>query len=270
MSSSQILADARARVQDLTLDALPAVDEEVSGCCNQYFIARASVLTKAIMTSLSILQINEPGMRDVVNGLILEEMSRFEPPDYLSNTPLGAAISSATEVRSELIRAELERISRGEAMQKLDVSGYDRISAPSGSAAEDPEAWTSAVRRAEVAAEALSLRAINVELMSKYGPDAWKAHVSDVEKLSNAARSRADAAAASCAVVNEERRVAQEPYARRLQTLTRKWATAVDSNFQIELACVDADREVKRLRRAVQEKETGAQQAQNDSAAVDV
>lgn len=194
-------------------------------------------------------------MRDRVNNLILEEMGRFQPPDYFEGTALGSALTAAATVSSDLIRAELEMLAKGESHPRIDVSRYESASAPTGAAAEDPAEWESAVRRAQVAAEALSLRSVNLELMSKYGVDAWKAHVSDMEKLSTAGRANADAAASACGVVNEQRRATVEPHAQRLHGLQRKWAQAVDSNFQIQLACSDAEREVRRLRALVAEQQ---------------
>ena len=53
--------------------------------------------------------------------------------------------------------------------------------------------------------------------------------------------------------VNLARKATQAEYAPRLSSNVRKWEETVQKNYAIEVACADLEREVKRLRQAVQE-----------------
>ena len=72
-----ILADPAKRVDGLCVDGLAYFDTEI----------------------------DEPGMRDIVNGLILEEMARYPAPDYYAEMrPLPPPIKSqAIQVREWLL-----------------------------------------------------------------------------------------------------------------------------------------------------------------------
>ena len=71
--------------------------------------------------------------------------------------------------------------------------------------------------------------------------------------VQTAQRSRTAGVAARVDAVNSARKAAQEPHGARLRALTRRWEAAVTTNGQIELACVDAEREVKRLKLVARE-----------------
>lgn len=147
----------------------------------------------------------------------------------------------------------MARLERGDPPARLDVGRYTKVEAPSGDAAGQPQAWEAAITHAEVALEAQTLRALNLELMSKYGTDSWKLAVAESDRLAGQARSQVASLSSSADAVNTARKAAQEPQAARLKTLARKYAASVDANFQTELACADAETEVKRLRKLVAE-----------------
>jgi hypothetical protein len=216
-------------------------------------------------------------MRSAVNEMILEEMARMDAEgrradDYLSLSSSSSSSSvppgpddPTVRVASARVHAELDRLARGEGRPAGEgvqqaggsAAGSSAPAAPAAGAAADPEAWDGAVRRAQAALEAQALRALNLELMAKYGVDAWRAHVGDADRLVASARARVLALQGEADAVNAARRATQEPQAGRLKTLARRYTDGVASNFQTELACADAEAEVKRLRRLVEERGAG-------------
>lgn len=220
-----ILAEPGVRVPGLSIDSLPAIDG----------------------------QLDEAGMRERVDELIIEEMKRMAGEEritaqsYLSGTRLHHFIDLATDSASALVRAELQRMVRGEpAESRVSPAAYSILTPPGDSAG--PGEWESAVRRAEIALEAQTLRTINTELAAKYGVDTWRVGAANVEQALVSARTRAAALAQDAARLDAARSSAQAPHAARLTNLAKRYAEAVESNFATELACADAEREVKRLR----------------------
>jgi pre-mRNA-splicing factor SPF27 len=216
-------------------------------------------------------------MRATVDELILEEMARMAPPpDYLADTPfLGSSSfsSSSSSAVSALLQAELERMAAGLPPSTsasaaaagggeghvVDMHRYDRVEAPpagAGSSSSDAAlgAWIAAVSRAELALEAQQSRALNLELMARYGVDAWKAHAQEADAIAKAAKARVESLTERATAVNAVRKQSQEAPAQRLGVLARRYAETVDMNLQTELACADAEAEVRRLRRLVEER----------------
>jgi hypothetical protein len=143
-------------------------------------------------------------------------------------------------------QAELSRIAAGEALRRPDVGRFVALAAPPPDA--PVEAWAAAVDRARVALEAQALRAVNLELAARYGAEAWKGGVAQLDAVAAAGRSRLAAATARVEDVNASRKAAQEPHGARLRALGRRWRETVETNGQIAGVLGDAEREVKRLR----------------------
>jgi hypothetical protein len=196
-------------------------------------------------------------MRTAVDALILQEMARmegeggFRVADYIAPaTGLQGAPDLASA--SALVRAEMGRLARGEgAGPRLDVSRYSSVTAPSGAAAGDVGAWEASVSAASLALEAQALRGINLELMAAYGEALWKAGAGEVDAQLAAQRRHVAALTAAAEGVNGARKAPAEAAAGRLKALARKYEESVGMNLATELACADAEVEVKRLRRAV-------------------
>jgi hypothetical protein len=92
-----------------------------------------------------------------------QEMGRFEPRDYIAHLP------PVPEPR-------------GVHFEPLDDSRYS-VEAPSGAAAEDVDAWRKAVANAQAQLEHTLLREVNLDLLAKFGPAAWRMHCAEVEAM---------------------------------------------------------------------------------------
>ncbi len=92
-----------------------------------------------------------------------QEMGRFEPRDYLAHLP---AVEAPRAIKFE----------------PLDEHRYS-IEAPSGDDAADVHAWEAAIANARAQLEHTLLREVNLDLLAKFGPAAWRLHCAEVEAL---------------------------------------------------------------------------------------
>ena len=101
----------------------------------------AEVLPEGALPLLDT-EIDEPGMRDYVNGLLLAEMEAMAGEGAADEAAFLARLPPAPPPRaSPQLAADLARASRGERPPPLSVSRYALPAVPSGAAAEDPAAW---------------------------------------------------------------------------------------------------------------------------------
>jgi pre-mRNA-splicing factor SPF27 len=197
-------------------------------------------------------------MRDRVDQMILEEMSTFQPVDYLSQMPPPPVLQA---VSTELIANEMQRLQEGGRLAVPNVvEAFDCVKAPVEKDIESMDAWEAAVAKAKVAMEAQAFRSLNLELMSRYGVEAWKAHVEGIDKIHTTMKARVAALQSKLDSVNHSRRSQQESAGSKLRTLVRKWHDTVETNVQVELACHDAEREVHRLKLLARQHGLGADQ----------
>ncbi|RYE98908.1 MAG: hypothetical protein EOO41_01800 [Methanobacteriota archaeon] len=128
------------------------------------------------------------------------------------------------------------------------------VAAPTGDDATSVAAWEAAVARAKVAVEAQAAHAMNLDLMARYGVEAWKNSALQVDKLVDGMKARVAAVKSEVDSVNASRRQVQEAVAPRLAGAAATWLTAVDATLQVQLACADASAEVARLRAIARDK----------------
>ena len=105
-------------------------------------------------------------MREYVEGLIDEEMNRFEPEDYLSDMPM-----PQVEV-SKMIRNEMERVAAGRAPPPLDRSRFD-LAPPARDDEQNLMQWNKATNNAKAQYAHQLVRQQNLEMLSNYGKDTW-------------------------------------------------------------------------------------------------
>lgn len=86
----------------------------------------------------------DPLRLSMARDLIVQEMRKFRPKDYLKDFP-------APQLRfanSEGLQKEIERISRGGPAEKLDMSRYN-VEPPADAMKNDAQAWRKAVDNAK-------------------------------------------------------------------------------------------------------------------------
>eukprot|EP00753_Platysulcus_tardus_P005554 PLAT13463.1.p1 GENE.PLAT13463.1~~PLAT13463.1.p1 ORF type:complete len:236 (+),score=100.23 PLAT13463.1:45-752(+) len=214
----------------VTLDALPYLDTELS----------------------------DPAMKRRVDALIAEEMRSMEDYD-----PLESGLPVGSERPSAWLKAELERMGRGEELDAVDASRYDieGLSLSEG----DEAGWQDALRRAKVAVEVEASRLLNLELMGKYGESAWRVHNVEIEQSQRRLAGERRGVKRRIDEVNRARKKEQLAAAPRLQRGRARYSELVDKTAAVEGACAALEREVKRLRTEARSRGLLPAEAEDDS-----
>ncbi|KAG0368085.1 Pre-mRNA-splicing factor SPF27 [Gamsiella multidivaricata] len=221
-------------------------------------------------------QIDEPGVRTLVDKLIASEMKRMPKPTRdVSDIELFKD--------NELLQQEFDRIRRGKPMEpKLDLSRYQleppsatsststaTVSATSSkqtttgsesgstdtitpSASEElPEGrilWLKALDNANAQLEHQNQRILNLELVQKFGGNAWNIHNYQMEYDLSLLRKAVDDKRAEVIELNKLRKRDQLDVAESLQRLEAKWAEMISSTLQVEVASASLEAELEQLR----------------------
>eukprot|EP00824_Muranothrix_gubernata_P019121 TRINITY_DN38675_c0_g1_i1.p2 TRINITY_DN38675_c0_g1~~TRINITY_DN38675_c0_g1_i1.p2 ORF type:complete len:235 (+),score=60.48 TRINITY_DN38675_c0_g1_i1:31-705(+) len=197
--------------QKLFLDALPYVDNEYA----------------------------EEEVRTTVEKLIQEEMACGVAP---AQPP-----TSRVTFSSAILQAEWSRLERGESMQPLDTTRY-LLEPPPPEKQNDLDAWTMALTNARAQVEHQYLRLVNLELLNKYGVNAWRKHNEKMDREASRLRGSVDLVRQSIDETNRKRKVDQMNAESKLHHRELQFQELVAKNHQIEAACVQLEEEIKRLR----------------------
>ncbi|KAF9544112.1 hypothetical protein EC957_012407 [Mortierella hygrophila] len=217
-------------------------------------------------------QIDEPGVRSMVDKLIASEMKKMPKPRDASSLgfPDIDLFSSNT-----LIQQELDRVRRGKPMEpSLDLSRYQldpptsssstttttsNTTTPNGStetitpsASEElPEGrtqWLKALDNANAQLEHQNQRVLNLELVQKFGGNAWNIHNYQLEYDVSLLRGAVDKKKAEIMELNKLRKRDQMDVAESLQRLEGKWAEMISSTLQVEVASASLQAELAQLK----------------------
>jgi pre-mRNA-splicing factor SPF27 len=138
-------------------------------------------------------------------------------------------------------------------MKPLDLTRY-KLERPSGKKERDIEEWRKARDNARAQLEHQSTRILNLELLSKYGPNAWRTHGQDLEGTLNFLKNKREKINKDVEDVNATRKEQQLNVQPKLMSQKRKYIDLVGKNMELEYACATIEKDVKQLKETAVEK----------------
>ena len=184
-----------------------------------------------------------------VKALIEEEMTQFEPRDYLASLPA----PTLTVLSSEQMQQEFERVSRRAPLGAVDPKKYE-VEKPEGEAAEDEKSWQSASATTQVNLEYARIKSVNLELLEQWGKKAWIAHNMLIRGAERVLNNEATELRAAREEVNKKRKLDQVSCGNDLRKLTREFEQYQQDNSDVDRAVRDLELEIQRLREAAKER----------------
>ena len=183
-----------------------------------------------------------PGVRDAALALIEEECRRYRPTkNYLDYLPLELNL-----FETETMRVEFERIAARQPMEMLSMKRYE-LPAPAAGQKNDITAWNECVDNSLAQLEHMGSRIENLELLEKYGSNAWKTQNEMISKLVEQAQKQLSALKRDIQETNWQRKSDQMAVSTQLLSANDEWNHLVHKNFDIEAACLRLNQEITLL-----------------------
>ncbi|KAI8356600.1 Pre-mRNA-splicing factor SPF27 [Choanephora cucurbitarum] len=198
---------------DVDIDALPYVDRDIA----------------------------DENLKAQVERMIEQEMRRMKRTER-SSLPLTANLFE----KNSLLKQELERVEKKEPLDVLDTKRYE-LQGPEDE--NDIEGWKAAVNNTKSQLESQAGSMFNLELLQKYGANAWRVHNYQLEADLKTIQRNTEQVRQQILEVNRERKQDQTQAAASLQSLENKWSDLISQNLQVEIACAALEAEVQELRR---------------------
>ncbi|KAJ1029643.1 hypothetical protein NDA13_002886 [Ustilago tritici] len=196
----------------------------------------------------------QPGLRSRVDALVAEEQASMAPIDPTTSSRLPPAYELFGS-RPDL-RAELERVASGQpSSHTLDSQRYT-LPAPEGGNGAPLEAWQTAVDSAHAQLGHMDVRLKNVELMKKYGSNAWRLSNFQQEQDIRLLSEQVDAIKGETNEINRLRQKDQTEAGSKLATLEKRWTELISRGLQLEVANITTQSEIDALRNKKRKLET--------------
>mmetsp|Transcript_3273 Transcript_3273/g.9511 ORF Transcript_3273/g.9511 Transcript_3273/m.9511 type:complete len:255 (-) Transcript_3273:54-818(-) len=178
-----------------------------------------------------------------VKALIDEEMTLFEPRDYLEGLPA----PELPLLSGEAFQKEFERIEAGAPFQGVDIYKYT-VEEPKGPAAQDHVPWRKAAEGAQLQLEYNRLRLVNLEMLERWGGKAWIAHTAVVRATEGILAKEAAELRASREEVNKKRKLEHVSCGNELRRLANELDRYRTDNMEVERGLMTLEVEVQHLR----------------------
>ncbi|CAO0802707.1 unnamed protein product [Mucor circinelloides] len=198
---------------DVDIDALPYVDREL----------------------------DDAEMKTTVERLIEQEMRRMKRKER-SDLPLNIELFE----KDEMLKQEIERIKKKQPLNALDTKRYE-LQGPEDE--NDVQGWKAAVDNTKSQLESQAGSMFNLELLQKYGANAWRVHNYQLENDLANIKKNTEYLRNQILEINRERKNDQTQAAASLKSLENKWSDLITQNLQVDIACSALENEVEELRR---------------------
>lgn len=176
--------------------------------------------------------------------MVEEECRRYKPSkNYLEHLP--PLITSTFE--TEFMKNEFQRIEGGLRLETMNTKRYELPAPPPGKLGEI-QAWQEAVDNSFAQLEHQSIRFLNLELLQKYGCEAWKAGLEILVGLNAKAQKELAELKKEIQDVNWSRKNKQLQTGDQLNRLNNQWASLVSCNFEIESAIKQLEMQIYNLK----------------------
>ncbi|CAG8521386.1 11218_t:CDS:2 [Acaulospora morrowiae] len=210
----------------------------------------ANEYPEVIIDSLPYIdqEIDYEGMRAKVDKLVEQEMRKrtTSKRDQALNFPSNFEFFKD----SPILATEYQRVQQGKAIAEMDTSRY-KLSEPEDK--ENEELWQKSVDNSKSQLQHQNLRLFNLELLQKYGANAWRVHNFQLEHELQQYQKSLEEYRQSILELNKQRKTEQLQAGSQIEALELKWTEMIGQTLQVEVACASLESEVQQLKQYEQQ-----------------
>ncbi|RKP24069.1 breast carcinoma amplified sequence 2-domain-containing protein [Syncephalis pseudoplumigaleata] len=164
--------------------------------------------------------------------------------DERNRLPVASIDALLPSEEGALWKQTLARMKDGkEKLDALDMARYRMPAALDDDA--DLQAWQELCRSTETQLQHQHLRLCNLELLQKFGNNAWRMHNYQVEGQVEGMKRMLETEKGKVVECNQARKAMQLEAGEKLRKLEERWQSLIGQNAHLEVACAALEKEIK-------------------------
>ncbi|KAJ8660739.1 hypothetical protein O0I10_003382 [Lichtheimia ornata] len=187
-------------------------------------------------------EVDDPELKAAVDRLLDQEMRRMRRRD--DRCPLPTQVELFQD--NATLKEEWDRAKQKQPLNVLDTERYE-LKGPAND--DDIEGWQKAVDNTKSQLESQAGSMFNLELLQKYGANAWRVHNYQLESQLKMLQKETEEYREKIREISRERKNEQTQAGGSLRSLENKWSDLITQNLQVEIACASLEQEVEELQR---------------------
>jgi len=197
-----------------------------------------------LIDSLAYLDTNDDlYYKEEANNLIKQELEKMPMKDYLSQLPY----PDLKFLKNPLIKSEFDRIKNNEKLKVIKGDIKTRFEAPAPNKYRDEKNWKSLLDNISISSQHINLKAMNLELITKYGPAAWKKYMTKLEHLVKQCENEKSTLLKQIDEINTQRKYSQSQVIQKLEDLKNERSNEVNQIIALNCECFKLKNKIRKL-----------------------
>ncbi|RHZ53187.1 hypothetical protein Glove_449g7 [Diversispora epigaea] len=219
--------------------------------------------SEVIIDSLPYIdrEIDYGGVRAKVDKLVEQEMRR-RPTGSKRDQALNFPSNFEFFKDSPILSTEYQRVQQGKPIIEMDTNRYKL---PDPEDKTDLESWKKAVDNSKSQLNHQNLRSYNLELLQKYGANAWRVHNFQLEHELQQYQKTLEEYKQNILELNKQRKSEQLQAGSQIENLELKWTEIIGKTLQVEVACASLETEIQQLKQYEQQLITQSESTKQSS-----
>jgi len=231
--------------------ALPSgLNNEVINSTNGLKIPIALKNSKLLVDSLPYIDTTtEVSVREEMNKLLEMELNNIQMEnnnrDYLEDFP----IADLKFLSNPIIEEELKRRASNLTLNEIRGEIKTKFSEPAPNKFRNEKNWKELIKQLNISTQHLNLKNCNLELLIKYGPNAWKKYLSNIEQISKQYDKEIANLTKANQEVNTQRKYTQNEAKEKLMDVDSALKFQLNHNAELKKECLRLKYKIKKFMR---------------------
>jgi pre-mRNA-splicing factor SPF27 len=186
-------------------------------------------------------------VREEMGRLIKEEMNKLAYAKKLEDYLVDYQMPHLEYINNPLVVKEIERVEKEKKLNIFQTSIATKFEEPAPNKYHDYATWEKLLQKVHLSLQQYNIKNFNLDLLIKFGPEAWKKHLAAFECLVNQLDNEKINLETQCEEINKQRKFSQIEFNENVIDLESKHSYYLNQYVGIQKECLKLKYKIKKL-----------------------